>query len=67
MKKAVSESGVVFGRSVCVEDGGRGAQKFANPVIEARTSGKAQRMAGAVLFTILFLDKPKKLKTKINL
>ena len=40
MKNAVSESGVVSGRAVGAEDGGRGVQKPVSAVIMFRTSGE---------------------------
>jgi hypothetical protein len=40
MKKVVSKSGVAFGWVGGVEDGGRGAQKFASAFIGAWSHGK---------------------------
>ena len=50
MKMAVSEAGVVFGRVMVVEDGGRGVQNFANVIIGVRTSDKVQFFAEVVPF-----------------
>ena len=63
MKNAVSESGVVSGRAVGAEDGGRGVQKPVSAVIMFRASGKVWNELVEVPFTYRFLDKPKNSKT----
>ena len=66
MKKAVSGSGVVFGRSDFVEDGGRGLQNFASTITRVWTRGNAQCEAGDEIFRYRILDKPKISKFTIN-
>ena len=67
MKKVVSESGVMFGRAVVVEEGGRGVLNSANAIIGVWTNGKVCIFVGIVLFTGRILVGLKNSIFKINI
>ena len=67
MKKGVSGSGVVFGRVVIVEEGGRGVQKCASTLIRIRNRSKTQCVAGGELFRYRLLVELKISKLKIKI